>query len=209
MRYSNYKNTLKNHIKTNYKEYMLVSLLFIIGLFIGVMIINNTKEQQITEITSYISGFITKYKEIENINKIELIIESIKKNIIFAVILWIAGTTVIGMPIVLGLILIKGINLGFTISSIAITLGTLKGIMFCLLAIALQKFIYIPAILCIGVSSIKLYKSITKDKKRENIKFEILRHTIISGLMTLLIVMASVIENSISASILKSFIKYF
>jgi len=209
MRYSNYKNTLKSYIKTNYKEYILVSLLFIIGIFIGVMIINNCKEQQTSEITSYISDFITKYKEIENINKTELIIESIRKNIIFAIILWIAGTTVIGMPIVLGIILIRGTFLGFTISSITITLGAFKGILFCILSIALQNIIYIPAILTIGVSSIKLYKSIIKDKRRENIKLEILRHTVISGLMIILLIISSIIENSLSANILKSVIKYF
>ena len=173
------------------------------------MIINSCKEQQTSEITSYISDFITKYKEIENINKTELIIESIRKNIFFAIILWIAGTTVIGMPIVLGIILIRGTFLGFTISSITITLGAFKGILFCILSIALQNIIYIPAILTIGVSSIKLYKSIIKDKRRENIKLEILRHTVISGLMIILLIISSIIENSLSANILKSVIKYF
>ena len=156
MRYSNYKNALKNYIKINYKEYILISLIFLIGIFVGVMIINNSKESQVSEILTYINDFITKYKEIENINKVSLIIESIKKNLLLAIILWLAGTTVICMPIVLIVILFRGIALGFTISSITITLGTLKGILFCVSSIALQNFLYIPAILTIGVSSIKL-----------------------------------------------------
>lgn len=209
MRYSNYKNALKNYIKVNYKEYILISLIFLIGIFVGVMIINNSKESQISEISTYINDFITKYKEIDNINKVSLIVESIKKNLLLAIILWLAGTTVICMPIVLIVVLLRGIVLGFTISSITITLGTLKGILFCVSSIALQNILYIPAILTIGVSSIKLYKSIIKDKMRENIKIEIIRHTIISVLMVILLVLSAIIENLISIKILKNIIKYF
>ena len=209
MRYSSYKNTLKSYVKTNYREYVLVSLLFIIGIFIGVMIINNSKENQISEISTYINNFITNYKEIENINKTVLIMESIRKNFMFAVILWLAGTTIIGMPIVLIVILLRGAILGFTISSITVTLGTGKGILFCMATIILHNIIYIPAILTIGVSSIKLYKSIVNDKRKENIKFEIIRHTIISILMIILLMLSTIIENVVSTHFLKKIIKYF
>lgn len=209
MRYSYYKDTLKNYVKNNYKEYLLVCFLLLIGVFVGVMIINNCKDAQLTEITSYIKDFITKYKEIENINISSLIIDSIKKNLLFAIILWLAGTTVIGMLIVLIMILLRGIILGFTVSSITIALGFFKGTVFTISSILLQNLLYIPAILTIGVSSIKLYKSIIKDKRRENIKIEIIRHTIISFFMVILIVISVFIESFISIKILKNIIKYF
>ena len=209
MRYSYYKDTLKNYVKNNYKEYLLVCILFLIGIFVGVMIINNCKDAQLIEITTYIKDFITKYKEIENINISSLIIDSIKKNLLYAIILWLAGTTVIGMLVVLIMILLRGIILGFTISSITIALGFFKGTVFTITSILLQNLLYIPAILTIGVSSIKLYKSIIKDKRRENIKIEIIRHTIISFFMVILIVISVFIGNFISIKMLKNIIKYF
>ena len=135
--------------------------------------------------------------------------ESIRKNFMFAVILWLAGTTIIGMPIVLIVILLRGTILGFTISSITVTLGPVKGILFCMATIILHNIIYIPAILTIGVSSIKLYKSIVNDKRKENIKFEIIRHTIISILMIILLMLSTIIENVVSTHFLKKIIKYF
>lgn len=209
MRYSYYKDTLKHYVKNNYKEYLLISMLFIIGIFVGVMVINNCKDAQLNEITTYIKDFITKYKEIENINISSLIIDSIKKNLLYAIILWLAGTTVIGMLVVLIMILLRGIILGFTISSITIALGFFKGTVFTITSILLQNLLYIPAILTIGVSSIKLYKSIIKDKRRENIKIEIIRHTIISFFMVILIVISVFIGNFISIKMLKNIIKYF
>ena len=41
MRNSKVKLAIKNYIKNNNKEYILVALLFLIGLFTGVLIINN------------------------------------------------------------------------------------------------------------------------------------------------------------------------
>ena len=209
MQDSKWKLVLKNYVKNNYKEYILTSLIFIIGLFIGVMIINNSTETQYSEITTYLNEFITKFKGIQNINKTSLIFTSIKNNIILAVIIWVAGTTVIGLPIVLIAILLRGLILGYTISAVTLTLGASKGIIFCLISIFLQNILFIPAVLTLGVSSIKLYKSIMKDKRRENIKVEIIRHTIISAIMILVLVISSLVENVISITLLKSFIKYF
>ena len=209
MQDSKWKLVLKNYVKNNYREYILTSLIFIIGLFIGVMIINNSTETQSSEITTYLNEFITKFKGIQNINKTSLIFTSIKNNIILAVIIWVAGTTVIGLPIVLIAILLRGLILGYTISAVTLTLGASKGIIFCLISIFLQNILFIPAVLTLGVSSIKLYKSIMKDKRRENIKVEIIRHTIISAIMILVLVISSLVENVISITLLKSFIKYF
>lgn len=201
-------NAIKQYIRNNIKEYILVILIFIIGLFIGVMFINNCPEEQETVITTYISEFIEKFKNIETIDKGSLVIQSIKNNMILTIILWLAGTTMIGMPIVLGLILFRGFCLGYTISAIAFTIGTGKSILFCLLALFFQNILFIPALLTIGVSSIKLYKAIMNDRRKENIKIEIIRHTIISFFMLGVMLISSLVENEISVNLLKFGIQY-
>ena len=88
-------------------------------------------------------------------------------------------------------------------------MGTGKGILFILIALLLQNIIFIPAIIAIGVSGFKLYKSIVKDRNKDNIKIEVLRHTIFSSIMLAFLCIASIIEILISTNILKKFIKYF
>lgn len=209
MNISSWKTILKEYIKKNYKEYLLVCILFIIGIFIGVMTINFSNEKNIEEIEKVINEVVNNYKKVENINNLQLTFQSIKRNVLFAIILWTGGTTIIGLPIVLLSILIRGVILGFTISSITVALGTLKGILFCIVSVVLQNILYIPAILTIGVSSIKLYKSIITDKRKENIKIEVIRHTIISTIMIAVLVLSTIIENFISLKIIKKIIKYF
>lgn len=209
MRNSKVKLAIKNYIKNNNKEYILVALLFLIGLFTGVLIINNMPHDDLTNIETYINNFLTNFKSREEIYKLQLIATSIKNNAILALIIWVAGTTIIGIPIVLIVILFRGIILGYTIAAFSITLGTLKGIGFCIMAMLLQNILFIPAIFTLGVSSIKLYKSIVKDKRKENIKIGVIRHTIIALLMTIILILSSVVENVVSLGILKKFVTFF
>lgn len=205
---SNLMSTMITYSKNNSKEYILVILIFLIGLLMGVMFINNSSKENENIIVTYILDFVEKFKSIENIDKASLVADSIKNNLLLAIIIWLAGTTIIGMPVVLGLILFRGFCLGFTISSITFTFGVGKGILFCILTIFLQNIFFIPAILTMGVSSIKLYKSIINDRRKENIKIEIIRHTIISLIMLGILILACFIENEISVRLLKIGVKY-
>lgn len=205
---SNIKNAITEYTKNNSKEYILVSLIFIIGLFLGVMIINNCSEEKELAITGYMGEFIEKFKGIEDVDTGELLSSSVKSNIALAIIIWLAGTTIIGMPIVLGIVLFRGFCMGFTVSSAIFTLGVQKGIMFCVSSIFLQNIFFIPALLTMGVSSIKLYKSIINDRRKENIKIEIVRHTIISLMMLGVLLLSSFIESEVSARLLQIEIKH-
>ena len=53
-------DTIGNHVVNNKKEYILVTLIFLVGIFLGVMFINNSKENQLSEISSYFNNFIDK-----------------------------------------------------------------------------------------------------------------------------------------------------
>lgn len=89
------KETIVKHIINNKKEYILVLMLFIIGIFLGVLFVNSSEEIQKEEIKIYLSNFIEKMKTVENIETSSLLHTSILQNIIFAIILWFFGTTVI------------------------------------------------------------------------------------------------------------------
>ena len=199
------KEIMKKYVKNNHKEYILASVIFVIGLFIGVMFVNNLNQDKANMISDYIMQFINNFKQYNQIDKSELFISSVKNNLFLTIVLWIAGTTVIGMPVVLGIILYRGFCLGATISSISMALGIKKGIIFCMLSLFLQNIIFIPAIITIGVSSLKLYKSIISDRRKENIKTQIISHTIISLLMLIILIFSSFFENEVSIRLLKLF----
>ena len=145
---------ISNHIMNNKKEYILLTLIFLVGIFLGVMFINNAQESQMTEITSYLNNFIETLKNTEKLETFSILKTTIFQNIILALTLWFFGTTVIGIPIVFGIILYRGFCLGYTISAIMSIMGTGKGIVFVLITLVLQNIIFVPAIIAIGVSRI-------------------------------------------------------
>ena len=188
---------------------IIVSILFVIGIFLGVFFINNVNEEPKIQITEYLNQFIEQLKNTETLNNIDLLKTSIGQNIILAICLWFFGTTIIGIPIVFGIVVYRGFCLGYTIAAAIYVMGISKGILFIFILLLLQNLLIIPAILALAVSGIKLYKSITKDNRKENVKLEVVRHTVFSLIMLGILILSSVIEIFVSTNILKLCIKYF
>ena len=197
-----------NHIINNKRNYIIATILFFIGLIVGVMFVNNIKEEQFLQIDTYIKSLINNVKNTEKIDYILLLKESIISNFILVIIVLIASSTIIGIPIVYITVIIKGFSLGYTISSILAVLGTGNGILFILSTLLLHNIIFIPILLAISVSGMKLYKSITQNRERENIKIEFLRHLVFCTIMLLFLIVASLIEVYVSTNLSKFFVNY-
>lgn len=202
-------NIIKEHIYRNLKEYTIISILFLIGIIVGVILVNHSEIETKQNMGNYITTFIECLKSDYEINYIGLLKNIIGNHIIFAFILWFMGCTIIGIPVVYGLIIYKGFSLGYTISTIIYTLGVGKGILFSVITLLLQNLIIIPAILALAVSGIKLYKAMVKDKRKENIKIEMIKHTIFSLFILFILIASSIIEVYGSNSILSLCITYF
>lgn len=207
-RVSKVKNLILDHVQKNLKEYLIMILLFLIGLIAGVIFINHATDSQKQELEGYYSSVITQLKENASINQLGLLKESVGKNLALCLFLWFIGLTVIGIPILYGTIVFRGFCLGYTISSIIMTLGTGKGILFTACTILLQNILLIPCILALGVSGIKLYKAISKQDKKTSVKAEITRHTFFSIFILILFIIASLIEVYISSNLLTWSIAY-
>lgn len=146
------KNVIINNIYQNLKYYMIVTVIFLIGIVVGVIFINHINDGQKMEISKYINDFVTSLKGNYEINKGELLKSSLTQNLKLALGMWFIGSTVIGVPIVLGIVLYRGFCIGYTISSAIVVLGMQKGIMFSLASILIQNIIIIPVLLALAVS---------------------------------------------------------
>lgn len=203
------RNTIFEFIKDNIKIYLILTIIFFIGLLFGVLFINNTNEIQANQISEYINSFINSVKEDYQISTSSLLMSSVINNLCIAVILWFLGSTVIGVPLIYLVIGYKGYCIGYTIAAVTATLGTVRGIGFIFATMLLQNIIYIPTIITLAVSGIKLYKLIMEDRRKENIKVQILKHTLFSILMLILLLVSSVIETYISGNLSQIILKRY
>lgn len=194
------KNILIDYIIRNKKNFILIIILFCIGISVGIFFINNSNENQIKEIKSYIENIISNIKNAENINKLELLFLSLKQNVLFIILIWFLGCTIIGGVFIYVAIIYKGFSIGYTISAIIATLGIRTGTIFSLISLFMQNIIYIPAFFLIAENGIKLYKGIYK--KCINIKEEVIRHTSIMLISIMFAIISSFIEVYISTNLL-------
>ncbi len=199
-------NLILTHINKNAKEYLILVCVFLIGLLLGIFIINHFTDEQKGEISRHINSYIEMLKENNQIDYMGLLKDSLIKNLGFIVLLWFIGSTVTLIPCIYIIIAFRGFALGYTISSAISILGVGKGIAFSTSALLLQNIFFIPALLFASLSGIKLYKSIVKNRKKENIKVEIYRHSLLCALTSIVFALCSLIETYISSTILNNIV---
>ena len=200
---------IKEHIKQNYKEYVIVLIFFISGIVLGVFFVNQTNTNQITEVNQYLENFINEIKNTSSINQMQILKSTLIDKLYLTIAIWFFGTTVVGIPIVFGIVAYRGFCLGYTISAIISFMGFTKGFSFILVTLVLQNILFIPFLFGLAVSGYKFYKSIIKDRKKENMKIVFFRHTIFSILMFIGLSISSVVEIFVSTNLLKMVSAYF
>ena len=171
------RKILLDYVIRNKKNFIVIVILFCIGITVGIFFINNSNEVQIKEINGHIENLINNIKNSEDINKMELLFLSIKQNVLFIILIWFLGCTILGGIFIYLAIIYKGFSIGYTISAIIATLGIKNGTIFALISLFMQNIIFIPAFFIIAENGIKLYKGIYK--KCINLKEEVIRHTVI------------------------------
>lgn len=204
----NIKKVIEEHITRNVKTYFILIIIFLLGLIIGLIVVNNSSPEQETEITSYINNFVTELKNGSKLDYFKLLKSSFANNLFLVIILWFMSSTVIGIPIVYGMVGYKGFCMGYTISSVVLTLGTGKGIAFALSSMLIHNIILIPCMLAVATSGINLYESIIKDRRKENIKIEIIRHTVFCLILLAIMAVGSLVETYVSSNLLISIVNY-
>lgn len=124
---SELKRVLIAHVQANLKDYLILSIIFIIGVMAGVITVNNSSEQSRNEINGYINGVVDTVKlDDYEIDKAKLTKISILENLKIVAIIWLAGTTIIGIPLIFVITSYKGFCIGYTISAIISCLGVGK-----------------------------------------------------------------------------------
>lgn len=206
---SKMKEIILEHISTNLKEYIITFIIFVIGIIVGMMLLNNLNEEQKAEISQYVYNTIDSLKETTTIDTITMLKNSIINNMFFCLVIWFVGSTIVGLPIVYAILAFKGFSIGYTISAVVAVLGTGKGMIFVITTMLLQNIIFIPCAIALVVSATRLCKSIIKDRRRENIKYGIIKHTLFSLVICIFLVLSSFVEVYISTNLFNLSLELF
>lgn len=198
-------NIIVNHIKENFALYFLSTIIFITGIITGVILVNNRPEVQVQNTSQYINESITIIKNDNKISKIEILKNSLKKNMTLILIIWILGLTFLGKYILYLVLLIFGITFGYTYASILSSMPLLNGILFVISGMLLQNIITIPSIIFLSVQGAKSFNIFNSSHSPNKIA---VRYTAYCVIVAMLLVASSFIESFISTNIVYKISKY-
>lgn len=200
-----------SHMEGNSGIYFLVSMFFIIGISAGVFTVKALEPYQKQELINYMRVFF----HILNDNPIDsfaVFKQSFINNLQTIVLIWILGITVIGMPLILILVAIRGLIVGFTVGFLVEQLGV-RGVVFSIISILPQNLLILPCIIVIAVLGISFSKMLLKNKIFNNshvqtsiFKQFILYSSIIISIFTV-IVLGCIIEAYVTPVLMGLFSK--
>lgn len=195
------KKIILEQINKQKKLYLKISIVFFVGVFIGVFCINNIDQNLAEKLKIYFTNFGDAVEKIESAQTFSLLINSFFSKFKFIGLIFILACTIIGSGMIYVLILYKGFSLGYVISAILKVYGLKKGIVFALSTMLVQNIIYIPCIIFFSVYSINFCKMIKN--RCVNIKILLLKYLLVFITILVISTIATTAELIISYNILK------
>ncbi|MBE6153308.1 MAG: stage II sporulation protein M [Firmicutes bacterium] len=192
--------------KKNKKLYVFISILLVIGFLAGTLFITILSSQDKKLIEETISNFFLQIKN-NNIDLIYTFRTSLTTNLVYVLLMFFLGISIIGIPIIVFLIFIKSFVLGFSIVSI-IFKYKLGGTLLSLGYIFPHQILNLIIISFIGLYALKVSITLIKlifSKKQVNFKLIIKKYFVVLILCVILSLISSTLETFLCTNIIKLF----
>ena len=193
------------------KANTFIMFMIILGIISGSLFLVVLKDTDHSLVIEKINTFFTNINT-NNINNIEAFKNAFIENIIFVILVWILGMSIIGIIINIFMIYLKGFIIGFSLSSFFLVYKY-KGLLAALIYAFPTSIINILVCLLLGVYSvlftINLWKIIFLKEKDFNMKRFIKKYFLLLILCIILILISSLTESFLVPSLLKLVIKLF
>jgi stage II sporulation protein M len=190
----------------NKRLYLFLLLIFIIGVIFGSIFITILDDSDKASVLSQIGDFFSKIKS-NKFDFAEVFKSSVTSNLLYIALVFILGISIIGIPIVIIMLFLKGFMIGFSIASI-IAKYKIIGLLGAITYIFPHIIISAIVIFVISYYALKISFSILKsviEKKTINFSEIINRYSVIMLIGVIAMVISSLIETFISPYIMKLF----
>lgn len=141
-----------NSLRQSWPAYLAVIVLFALGIAAGALSVQRLQADQARELSIYLDQFMMQAGVIE-VDTARALRDVLYSDIVVILAVYLLGLTVIGIPVILGIIFTRGFVLGYTVCFLTMEKDIL-GIILACAAILPQNTILIPALLMAGVASL-------------------------------------------------------
>lgn len=143
MRKKMYQNVIANHFREHSSIYLFVIVLFLMGVIFGAIVVNSLSLTQKEDLFFYLTQFFSQVSNEEVATSMDLFKQSFYHNMKFIGLMCILGISIIGLPIILILLFMKGMVVGFTVGFLVNQMEW-KGFLLSFVSVLPQNLIIIP-----------------------------------------------------------------
>lgn len=199
-----------NHMKEYSSIYMFVMVLFLMGVIFGAIIVNSLSIDQKEDLFYYLNQFFEQLSKGNVANADDLFRLSFWHNVKYLGLIWILGISIIGLPIILVLLFLKGIVIGFSVGFLVNQMGW-NGFFLSFVTVLPQNLFIIPIFIFMAVISVGFSLKIIRKifiKKAMNVQTTplLLRYVFSLAFAILFVTIAAAVEAHLSPYMMKSII---
>lgn len=168
------------------------------GLIFGSLAVKTLSPSQVADLGSYIYSFYNSFpQELKMANRHSLAVQCIVDNIIkINGLVWVLGLTIIGAPLILGIIFMRGFVLGFTVGFI-ISEMSFNGIIVAIASVLPHNLLILPALIITSITSLSFAAAAVKTltgSSKGNILNQFIGSTLIILVSCALLAAAALVE---------------
>lgn len=194
------------HIEENRSIYIFTTILLLMGIIFGAVIVNSLSLGQRHDLHIYLNQFFGQVSEGQLADSAAMFSKSFAHYVKYIGLMWLLGLTIIGLPIILILLFIKGVVVGFTVGFLVNQLG-MNGFLLSFASIMPQNFILVPAFIVVATAavsfSLKMIRHQFIKRSHEPIFQQFLRYSALVLCVGAVLAVASTFEAYVSPTLMR------
>lgn len=188
------------HLRQHASLYLFVVILFFMGVIFGTFIVHSLGYQQQENLFYYVQIYIEEIQKGALADSQYVYWQTFFHYVMYIGLIWLLGLSIIGLPLVLILLFMKGVFVGFTVGFLVHQLGW-QGLGLAIISIAPQNLIMVPLIIAASVLSISFSIQLGKylfSQQRSMQKPNFVKYLFTLAVVTVFIVGVSFFETYVS-----------
>jgi stage II sporulation protein M len=194
------------HIEEHLSLYLFNVVLLVMGIIFGTLTIHSLGYAQQHDLYTYFQQFLNALSKESLIRPEEAFIHHLIQDVKFVGIIWLLGLSIIGLPIILVMIFIKGVFVGFTVGFLVHQMG-MKGFWLSFFSVIPQNMVMVPVILMISVASITFSIKLAThlfSKTRTNQKLSLAKYVGLFTVAVFTLLIVAFFQTYLSPALMKS-----
>ncbi|WP_394232850.1 stage II sporulation protein M [Niallia oryzisoli] len=204
-----YQNVVVTHLREHSSIYLFVIVLFLMGVIFGAVVVNSLSFSQKEDLYYYLSQFFGQVSNGKIATSNDLFLQSFMHNSKYIGLIGLLGISIIGLPIILILLFMKGMVVGFTVGFLVNQMGW-NGFLLSFVSVLPQNFLIIPVFIVTATVAVTISLKMIKRQFMKKISEPILpllgKYVMLFIAVGFLLAVAAGIEAYLSPALMKTVI---